>query len=99
MQSIDIFQRLAQKAPLAMSTRILLENLLRPEFVDAVFKRTAKEQYTRKILFSDIVGLMGNVVQRMSPSVHAAFRKSPLQARISLTSFYDKLNGVEPNVS
>jgi Transposase DDE domain len=99
MQSIDIFERLVEKAPLAVSTRMLLENLLRPELLDAVFERTAKEQYTRKVLFSDIVALMGTVVQRMHPSVHAAFRKSTIQRTISLASFYDKLNGIEPIVS
>jgi hypothetical protein len=99
MQSIDIFRHLAEKAPLAVGTRMLLENLLHPDILNGVFERTAQEQYTRKILFSDIVGLMGTVVQRMHPSVHAAFRKSAIQHEISLASFYDKLNGIEPIVT
>jgi IS4 transposase len=99
MESHDLFDSLAAKAPLALSTRLLLEKLLQPEFLDDVFERNAQEQYTRSILFSDVVILMGSVIQRMHPSVHAAFHKSPLQSKVKLSSFYDKLNGTEPAVS
>jgi hypothetical protein len=50
-------------------------------------------------LFSDLVALMSTVVQRMHRSVHAAYFKSRLEAKIRLSALYDKLNGIEPHVS
>ena len=99
MTSIDIFERSVAKAPLATATRLLFEQSLAPEVLDDIFDRTAEEQYTRRVLFSDMVALMGTVVRRMHPSVHASFKKSHLPSKISITSFYDKLNGIEPKVS
>lgn len=99
MTSIDLFALSAQKAPLATATRLLLEQSLAPAVLDELFDKTAEEQYTRRVLFSDMVALMGTIVQRMHRSVHAAFKKSALPAKISMTSFYAKLNGIEPNVS
>lgn len=99
MTSIDIFERCIEKAPLATATRLLLEQSFAPQVLDDLFNRTAEEQYTRRVLFSDMVALMGTIVQRMHRSVHAAFTKSQLPSKISMTSFYAKLNGIEPIVS
>ena len=42
---------------------------------------------------------MASVVQRMNPSVHAAYRNSLRKPAYALSALYDKLNGIEPGVS
>src|SRR5213078_3107215 len=42
--------------------------------IDALFARTAEVQYTRALLFSSVVDLMGQVVLGVQPSVHAAYQ-------------------------
>jgi hypothetical protein len=93
------FDRCAEKFPLALSTRLLLERTLAPNILDEFYEATAREQYTKTTLFSDLVALMSGVVHRMHRSVHAAFHKSALAQKIKLSALYDKLNGIEPHVS
>jgi hypothetical protein len=42
--------------------RGVLENLFNADKIDALFARTAEVQYTRELLFSSVVDLMGQVV-------------------------------------
>jgi hypothetical protein len=53
----------------------------------------------RKWLFSSIVGLMLLVVCKIRPSIRAAYRSHAGETAASLTSFYDKLNGLALSVS
>ncbi|MDR1140731.1 MAG: hypothetical protein LBL62_03495, partial [Planctomycetaceae bacterium] len=50
-------------------------------------------------MFSSIVGLMLLVVCKIRPSVRAAYRSHAGETAASLTSFYDKLNGLALSVS
>jgi Transposase DDE domain len=100
MQSVQtFFDRCAEKFPLALSTRLLLERTLHPDVLNEFYEVTAREQYTKTALFSDLVALMSSVVHRMHRSVHAAYHKSALARKIKLSALYDKLNGIEPHVS
>jgi hypothetical protein len=47
-----------------------LEYLFNAERIDALFARTAKVQYTRAVLFSSVVDLMGQVVLGVHPTFH-----------------------------
>jgi hypothetical protein len=58
----DVFQRFAEISPVTVMTQVVLENALSPGIVDELFETHADLQYTRKLLFSDVVGLMGLVV-------------------------------------
>ncbi len=77
--------------------RATLENALSPAFVDEVFERTATKQYTRKLLFSTLVRLMGQVVCRARTSLHAAILGEE-QLEVKAKSVYNKLNGAETPV-
>ena len=79
--------------------RGLLEKALAPEKLDELFERTAKVQYTRELLFSEVVNLMSLVVCGIRPSVNAAYRAKAQEIGVSRTALYDKLNGIEPEVS
>jgi IS4 transposase len=95
----NVFERFAQQSPVAVMVRGLLENTLTPASVDALFEEQAENQYTRELLFSQIVDLMGQVVCGSYPSVNAAYQKQRDGFTVSRTAVYDKVNGVEPHVS
>ena len=76
----------------------LLENLLNAEKLDTWFENNSGTQYTRELLFSSIVAIMLDVVCQIRTSVHAAYRKAD-HLSVSLTSLYNKLNGLETTTS
>jgi hypothetical protein len=80
-------------------SRSLLERALPPEALDALFEETADAQYTRELTFSSVVDLMGQVVTSAFPSVRAAYVDKSFGISVSLTSLYNKLQGIEPVVS
>ncbi len=79
--------------------RGLLEKVLCPQRLDELFECSAKTQYTRELLFSTLVNLMSLVVCGIHPSIHAAHQALAEEIGVSVTSVYNKLNGVEPTVS
>lgn len=94
-----IFERFVHGSPLSVMARATIEHALAEDELDALFERTAQVQYTRNLLFSTVVDLMSLVVCGTAPHVQAAFQRLRDQIPVSLTSVYDKLQGVEPAVS
>lgn len=95
-----VFQPFIEKRPVCVMARGILERLFDPERIDALFAETAAVGYTRKLHFSTVVSLMGDVVLGVHPSVHAAFQAlEEKDATVSLTAVYNKLDRVEPVVS
>src|SRR3954468_10947852 len=95
----SIFERFAAKSPLSVMARGLMETALSSEHLNALFEEQADEQYTRMLLFSSVVDLMSLVVCRTRPSICAAYRGLDHRLPVSLTSVYNKLDGLEPQVS
>lgn len=95
----EVFDRFVKKSPITVMARATMEHALSAEALDALFTQHAEEQYTRDLLFSSIVDLMGVVVSKSQPSVHAAFVAVADTLPVSITSVYNKLNGVEPSVT
>jgi hypothetical protein len=79
--------------------RGLIERVFKKEPLDSIFENHATRQYTRELLFSSIVDLMSLVVCGIYPSVNAAYRAKALSLNVSRTAVYDKLNGIELDVS
>jgi hypothetical protein len=94
-----LFQPFIEERPIAVMARGILENLLNPEKIDVLFERTAEVQYTRELLFSSVVDLMGQVVLGAQPTVHAAYQAQAEKLGVSDQAVYDKLNHVELGVS
>jgi IS4 transposase len=94
----DALERFVQRSPFSVMVRCTLENLLRPEQLDALFAETADRQYTRQILFSSLVDLMGLVVCKIRPSMRSAYFSRKERIDATLKSVYEKLNHVEPAV-
>src|SRR5438128_705235 len=94
-----VFEPFVSATPICVMARGVLENILNPDRIDAVFARTAERQYTRELLFSSLVDLMSQVVLNIQPSVHAAYRAMGEQLGVSDQAVYDKLQHVEVTVS
>jgi IS4 transposase len=95
----DIFERFARQSPVTVMARAALEHALSPRAIDALFDRTAERQYTRTLLFSSVVDLMGTVVAKIRPAVNAAYRAKAEALGVSLRAVYDKLERLEPGLS
>jgi Transposase DDE domain len=93
-----VFERFVQLSPITVMTRALMESVLSPDEVNRLFEESASEQYTRKLMFSTIVDLMGVVVSKSQPSLHSAIQAVKTLVPASVACVYEKVNGVEPEV-
>jgi hypothetical protein len=93
----SLVERAIGQAPLAVMAYAALEHALEPTAIDELFQQHAQTQYTRKLLLSDLVSLMADVVCRSQPSVRQAYTANPPDA--SLTAVYAKLTRVEPHLA
>jgi hypothetical protein len=100
MALAKIFQPFVERRPVCVMARGILERLFDPTRLDDLFATTAVAGYTKKLHFSTLVHLMGDVVLGVRPSVHGAFQSlEENDATVSLTAIYQKLDRVEPVVS
>lgn len=93
------FQAFVEGSPVSVMIRGVLERAFDPERVDAMFAKTAQSGYTRDLLFSTAVRLMSEVVLGVSPSVHAVYQDNAASIPVTVTAVYDKLKGIETEVS
>ena len=94
-----ILEKFATKSPVSVMVRATLENALAPSALDALFNTHADMQYERDLMFSSVVDLMGMVVTKVQPSLNAAYQAVADTLPVSVTSVYNKLNGLEPQVT
>jgi hypothetical protein len=95
----DLFEPFVKEKPICVMARGVLERLLDPTCLDALFERTAQRQYTKDLLFSTAVELMAQVVLDRKPSVHAAYQALSDRLDVSVTAVYEKLQHMELAVS
>jgi Transposase DDE domain len=94
-----VFERFVEKAPVAVMVRGILERVLGPEALNALYDRVAERQYTRELLFSNVFQLMNLVVCKIQPSIHAAYQENKEAIQTSITAVYDKLSGIDTATS
>ena len=94
-----IFAPFVKERPICGMARAVLERLLDAHRLDALFARTAQQQYTRELLFSSLVQLMSEVVLGVHPTVHAAYQSNTEAIGVSTTALYNKLDRVETGVA
>jgi hypothetical protein len=95
----QVFEKFVQESPVSVMVRATLQNALSQERMDELFDRVAVRQRTSELLFSTVADLLGLVVCRIRPSVHAAYQAQAETFQVSLRALYGKLQGVEPSVS
>lgn len=93
------FEKFLEGSPVCIMIRGSLEYALPVTFVNQIFESTALKQYTRNLLFSDVVDVMASVVCQVFPSVNAAYTKQRQRFSVSSRALYDKINLVEPRVT
>ena len=94
-----IFDAFVKASPVSIMMRGLLETVFRPQRLDEIFESHSKLQYTRELLFSNLVNLMSLVVCGVHPSVNAAYKAKAEELNVTRGALYQKLNGVETEVS
>lgn len=94
-----VFERFVEKSPVSVMARGLLERVLDPKTINEIFERVADRQYTRDLLFSAVFDLMSQVVCGSHKSLHAAYQASPQEMGVSVTSLYNKVQGIETETS
>jgi Transposase DDE domain len=95
----EVFDRFFQDSPLSVMAQGIMENAMNPRILDDLFEDVAQRQFTNKLLFSTVVDLMGTVVCRIRPSIHAAFQARAETVGATIDAVYDKLDGIETDVS
>src|SRR4051812_32139211 len=95
----DVFERFVEDSPVSVMVQTLMENALSPTTVDTLFERHAELQYTRELLFSDVVHLMSPVVCGIRPSINSAFKKMAPVLGVTRKAVYDKIDRVETTTS
>ena len=93
------FQAFVEGSPVSVMVRGVLERGFDPDRLDAMFAETAQSGYTRELLFSTTVRLMSEVVLGVSPSIHAAYQNDSASVPVTVAAVYDKLKGIETDVS
>ncbi|MCX5728097.1 MAG: transposase [Nitrospirae bacterium] len=93
------FEAFVEQSPVSVMVRGVLERAFDAGRLDALFEKTAERGYTRELLFSTVVRLMSEVVLGVSPSVHAAYQDASQSPGVSIAAVYDKLAGLETQVS
>jgi IS4 transposase len=95
----EVFGPFIEQSPVSVMFRGTLENVLSADRLDCLFQQTAQKQYCRGLAFSTCTELLGLVVTQIRPSVNAAYRARQEEIAISVQAVYQKLAGIEPNVS
>src|ERR1700722_19933274 len=99
MLPTQILDRFIERCPAVVMVRATLERLLRAERVYQIFEDAAQRQYTKQLLFSQLVAVMTAVATRTHASVHAAYLDKKERLGVSAAALYDKLNLLELGIS
>jgi IS4 transposase len=95
----ETLERFVEKSPACVMVRGTLENVVTSDLLDQVFEQNAQRQYCRELLFSSLVDLLGLVVTGSRKSVNDAYQAEKERFTVSIAALYDKLQGVEVEVS
>jgi hypothetical protein len=95
----EVIDRFLSASPVSVMVRGLFEYALPPDYLDDLFRRTAQKQREGDLLFSLTVETLSLAVTSVRKSAHAAYEASKEQFTVSVNSFYNKLKGVETEVS
>ena len=94
-----ILDRFVERCPAVVMVRATLEKLLRPERLDQIFDDAKRRQYSKELLFSQVVAVMAAVATRTHASVHAAYLAMKDRLGVSPAALYAKLNHTEAETS
>ena len=91
----ECFEKVIKRSPVSVMVRGTLERVFDPEKLERVFTDYALLQYTRELTFAQCVGLMSDVVFRITPSVGAWYKAHQDEIPVTRQAVYDKLKHLE----
>jgi hypothetical protein len=91
----ECFEKFIERSPVSVMVRGTLERVFDPEKLEQVFTDNAVLQYTRALTFAQCVGLMSDVVFRITPSVGAWYKAHQEELPVTRQAVYDKLKHLE----
>ncbi len=91
----ECFEKFLERSPVSVMVRGTLERVFDPEKLERVFSDNAVLQYTRELTFAQCVGLMSDVVFRITPSVGAWYKAHHEEMPVTRQAVYDKLKHLE----
>jgi hypothetical protein len=91
----ECFEKFIDRSPVSVMVRGTLERVFDPEKLERVFTDHALLQYTRELTFTQCVGLMSDVVFRITPSVGAWYKAHQDEVSVTRQAVYDKLKHLE----
>jgi Transposase DDE domain len=91
----ECFEKFIKRSPVSVMVRGTLERVFDPEKLERVFTDYALLQYTRELTFAQCVGLMSDVVFRITPSVGAWYKAHQDEIPVTRQAVYDKLKHLE----
>jgi hypothetical protein len=94
-----IVERFAQGAPAATLFRATFARVYSAEKLNEVFRHNKQRQVEGVTLFSSLMELLAPVVYGAKPSVNASYDEMRDHLGVSKAAVYDKLQGIEPQVS
>jgi IS4 transposase len=95
----EVVNRFIEQSAVTVMFRGTLEYAVTPELLDEVFAQTAKRQRCAELLFSSMVDLLALVAGGIRKSVNDSYLAKKERFTVSVQSVYNKLNGVETEVS
>jgi len=97
MDANSVVNRFCELAPLAVMSRIILDEIISDE-LDVVFQAHRRRGYERDLLFSQLTRTIAQVVLGLCESPNQAYNKLAQELAVSKAAFYGKLQRVEPEV-
>ncbi len=95
----DLLRRFMADSPVTVMARAVLEHAFPDQVLDQMFRRTSREQYEDKLLFSTVVKVLAAVVTRGRKSVRNSYlADTRAQAEATLSALYAKLQNTETAV-
>lgn len=99
MRLREVLERFEKDSPISVMARTALGHILDNDRLDELFEEHAVQQKCGDLAFSTVADLMALVAIKAKPSVNAAYtHRTKEQVGVSITSIYNKLQGIEPAV-
>ena len=95
----EVTNRFVEQSAVTVMFRGTLEYAVTPKLLNEVFAKTVKRQRCGELLFSSMVDLLALVAAGIRKSVNDSYLAKKERFTVSVQSVYNKLNGVETEVS
>jgi hypothetical protein len=95
----ELLGRFMTESPVTVMARAVLEHAFPDQVIDQMFRRTSREQYEDKLLFSTVVKVLAAVVTKGRKSVRDSYlAEKRATAEATLSALYAKLQNTETAV-